>query len=257
MGWCEMAWHDACGIVSRYVVKVETPEGAGTGFFFAWNADRSIVAVATALHVVRHAQEWRQPIRITQENNQAFLQWNERVVLPDYQTDSAAILIRAENLQKQGIIVPDAMLPLMDSTQYKKVGVTLSWGGYPAIAPTTLCFFQGTVSAFNESDSSYFIDGVAINGVSGGPVFDEWFSEQDELGGQLVGIVSAYFVNRQRGETLPGLLVVHDVSHLNATIQRIRDLDDARKKEAEAQEEKKTREAVEGTVPKGPLEPTK
>jgi hypothetical protein len=103
-----------------------------------------------------------------------------------------------------------------------KVGVTLGWMGFPAIAPDELCFSQGSVSAFLEGESAYHLDGVAVSGVSGGPAFS--------TGPQLAGIVSAYLPNRQPGGMFPGLLKAMNVAHLHAT--RIKSVDAAR---AEAQ----------------------
>jgi hypothetical protein len=47
----------------------------------------------------------------------------------------------------------------------------------------------------------YLIDGVAINGVGGGPVFAALKNDQP----QLLGTISAYMPNRMRGDALPGL----------------------------------------------------
>jgi hypothetical protein len=240
-----MSWYSACAKVEPYIVKIETPAGAGTGFFFAYNEDKSLVGIATALHVVSEAQNWRYPIKIVQGAKELFLTYEDRAVIVDNQRDSAAILVAAAACKSKEIAIPDKMLPLLASDKKAKVGVTLGWAGFPAIASRKLCFFQGGVSAFNPHDDSYFIDGVAINGVSGGPVFDE----DEPL--FVVGIVSAYYINRQRGEALPGLSLVHDVTHLNTTIEQLRTRDEARKKE---QEPRKAKEAE--PVQPGPPEPT-
>ncbi|HXM83683.1 MAG TPA: trypsin-like peptidase domain-containing protein [Burkholderiales bacterium] len=251
-----MSWHDACEKVTPYIVKVETPAGSGTGFFFAYNADRALVAVATALHVVQDAEDWRQPIKIVQGEKEVFVRYDDRAVLVDRERDSAAILLPAHACRSGGIVVPESMLTLLQKDYQVKVGVALGWAGYPALAPKTLCFFQGGVSAFNRADDSYFIDGVAINGVSGGPVFEDSLDE-GEKAVRLVGIVSAYFANRQRGDTLPGLLIVHDVTHLHETIERVKSRDEARRKEEQSKE--KARGAAADAKPaegrQGPQEP--
>lgn len=245
-----MSWHSACEKVEPYIVKIETPAGSGTGFFFAYNENKSLIGIATALHVVSEAEDWRYPIKIVQGTKELFLTYDDRAVIVDYKRDSAAILIVAAVCTGKGIVIPEKMLPLFPSDRQKRVGVTLGWAGFPAIASQTRCFFQGGVSAFNPHDDSYFVDGVAINGVSGGPVFDE------NVGGQesdyIVGIVSAYYVNRQRGDALPGLSLVHDVTHLNTTIEQLRTRDEARKKEQEGRKEAKEAEPVQP----GPAEPT-
>ena len=97
-----------------------------------------------------------------------------------------------------------------------------------------MCFFSGCISARREERKAYLIDGVSINGVSGGPVF--YSTETD--GVEIVGIVSAYKANRATGSSLPGLLIAQDVSHFHGVIQHIKSIDEARKKKQELKEEK-------------------
>lgn len=73
------------------------------------------------------------------------------------------------------------------------------------------------------------IDGVAINGVSGGPVLYSTVTD----GVQVVGIISAYMANRARGDALPGLSFAQDVSHFHDVTSQINSWDEARKKQAE------------------------
>ncbi len=226
-----MTWHITYDAIAPHVFRIETPQGSGTGFLFAYNKNKSIAAIATALHVIDQAHLWRQPMRLIQHSTGAevFLNYGDRGVIIDSLRDSAAIAIKT-NL----FTLPDKTLPLMDKNKFKKVGVPLGWVGYPAVAPSELCFFQGGISAFVKSDDSYLIDGVAINGVSGGPVF----AEIGESNPELVGIISAYIANRQATGALPGLLKAHDVTHLYKVIDEIKSLDDARASEEAAVQER-------------------
>jgi hypothetical protein len=142
----------------------------------------------------------------------------------DYRRDSAAILVAANLFQ-----LPDVTLPLIAADQFTHIGRPLGWVGYPAVAPAHLCLFQGGVSAFIEDDDSYLVDGVAINGVSGGPVF----RDIGEGGPRIIGINSAYIPNRQSAGLLPGVMKAHDVTHLHAVIAQLANLDEARAKAAE------------------------
>ena len=90
-----------------------------------------------------------------------------------------------------------------------------------------------------RQDDSYLIDGVAINGVSGGPVF----VSQKGLP-ELIGSVSAYILNRQQGDTLPGLLRAQDVSPFYQTINTFRSFDEAQEKQEEEQRVASAREAA-------------
>lgn len=111
------------------------------------------------------------------------------------------------------------------------IGFDIGWLGFPAIEPDTLCFFAGTVSARQTNRKAYLIDGVAINGVSGGPVFHS--PTPDEV--QIIGCVSAYHANRATGETLPGLLRAQDVSHFHGVARFIQTIDEANAKKREVE----------------------
>ena len=125
--------------------------------------------------------------------------------------------------------LPQTLIPLLPSSTMLPIGTEVGWLGYPGIAQQTLCFFSGIVSARQEWRHAYLIDGVAINGVSGGPVVHS--TEAD--GVQIIGTLSAYISNRATGETLPGLSMARDVSHFHETISRIHSLDEANQKKQE------------------------
>ena len=226
-----MNWDSVIQKVSPYLVKIEKPTGSGTGFLCAYNEARTLCGVATANHVVADTEEWQQPMRIHSHNFQqtAFLKETDRVVFTDWKTDSAVILFAPVDFQ-----FPEELIPLRPIEAPISIGVEVGWLGYPALEPYTLCFFSGNVSARREDRSAYLIDGVAINGVSGGPVL---YSSQTD-GVQFVGVVSAYRANRQRGDALPGLSVAQDVSHFHQVVQRIKSRDEALKKRAQMEAEK-------------------
>jgi hypothetical protein len=92
-----------------------------------------------------------------------------------------------------------------------------------AIPKASLCFFSGHISAWLEPDEAYLVDGVAINGVSGGPAF---IPER-----MLIGVVSAYIPNRATGELLPGLAVVRGVQQFHDITDGFRSLDEAKAEE--------------------------
>jgi hypothetical protein len=224
-------WNSIVDKVTPYIVKIETPTGHGTGFVCLRNDDRSFCGIATARHVVSYADEWQQPIRLQHfpTSSSAFLKESERVIWLDTATDSAVILMQAGKLE-----FPETLIPLLPMTTPLAIGAEVGWLGFPAVAEYSLCFFSGNISARQDWRHAYLIDGVAINGVSGGPVM---YSTEAE-GVQIVGSVSAYVSNRATGETLPGLAIARDVSYLHDTISKIKTLDEAskQKKEQQAQE---------------------
>jgi hypothetical protein len=221
-----MPWNEVIGKITPVIVKIETPEGHGTGFLCLYNESRSICGFATALHVVSHADQWQEPIRIIHPNseNPLFLKEDNRVIWVDKKLDSAVILTQTGQLN-----LPKDIVPLLPTDHLLPIGAEVGWLGYPAIGPHTLCFFSGSISAFQEADHAYLIDGVAINGVSGGPVIYSTAAD----GIQIVGTISAYMANRATGGALPGLSVAQDVSHFHAIASRIRSLDEANRKKQE------------------------
>lgn len=130
----------------------------------------------------------------------------ERFIFTDWERDSAVILVPVQKLQ-----LPKDVIPLRPTSDRLPIAEEVGWLGYPAPASYTLCFFSGNVSAWQEFRHAYLIDGVAINGVSGGPVISSTSTE----GVQIVGTISAYIANRATGEALPGLSVAQDVSNLH------------------------------------------
>jgi hypothetical protein len=164
-------WHAVYKDVEPCIVSISTQDGMGTGFLFAYNADRSIVAFATAAHVIEHAHDWKQPIKLRHytSGHEIFIAADQRVVFIDRRRDSASLLIRTGDAKEAKL--PEAALPLLKADVVKRIGVDVGWAGFPLIAYPNLCFFTGCVSSILSGDDSYLIDGVAIHGVSGGPLF--------------------------------------------------------------------------------------
>src|SRR3989339_621611 len=189
-----MNWNHVVAKLTPYIVKIETPMGSGTGFLCTYNDVKNWCGIATALHVVEYAEQWQQPIRVHHfpTKQQVFLKESNRVIYTDYKTDSAVILF-----QRPEKVFPDDLIPLVPRDKPISIGVEVGWLGFPGIEPYTLCFFSGNVSARRDDRSAYLVDGVAINGVSGGPVI---FSNETD-GVQIVGTVSAYRANRTGGES--------------------------------------------------------
>ena len=127
---------------------------------------------------------------------------------------------------------PADPLALIPKDMFPKVGNKIGWLGFPAIPTANLCFFSGRVSAWVQSLSAYLVDGVAINGVSGGPAFH--VVEFDPGAVFITGVLSAYVPNRATGEVLPGLSVVRGVSQFHELAPSFASLDEARESEPPA-----------------------
>ncbi len=228
-----MDWQNDHNTIKDYLVRIETQQGSGTGFLFGYNQRKTIAAIATASHVIEEAHDWKQPIKLIHyiTNTEIFLTNDERAVWLDRKHDSASILIAQDALP-----FPKETLPLLDPDRYKTIGSEVAWMGFPSVAYPDLCFFAGHISAFFGSNDYYLIDGVAINGVSGGPVFSKTVIDKQEKT-QIIGTVSAYLSNRVRGEALPGLLRAQDISPFHKTLQTLKNLDEAKEKEEQAEKE--------------------
>jgi hypothetical protein len=196
-----------------------------------YNDNKSWCGIATAAHVLYQADKWKQPIQIfhSESNQTLFLQANERVITIDWETDSAVLLFNKVELP-----LPENLIPLLPTSTPLSIGLEVGWLGFPAIESFTLCFFSGIISARQDFRKAYLIDGVAIQGVSGGPVLYSTGTE----GIQFIGTVNAYKANRVTGEALPGLLIAQDVSHFHGVLQHVRSVDEANKKKQEIEQSK-------------------
>jgi hypothetical protein len=230
-----MEWNQIANKVAPYVVKIETPDGSGTGFLCFYNEEKTICGVATAFHVVSHADEWQQPIKINHlhSGKKTFLIETSRFIYTNWNTDSAVILFHKGDLP-----FPSSLMPFLPIENPITIGNEVGWFGFPGIEPYTLCFFSGNVSAYRADRKAYLIDGVAINGVSGGPVVYSTGTD----GVQVVGIISAYRANRLGPDALPGLCIAQDVSFFHDVIQHEKSLEEAKKKEKQIPQETNTEE---------------
>ena len=219
-----ITWYEALDIVRPHVVRISTPRGSGTGFLVTFSKTKSICGIATAAHVIDHAHYWEEPIRIDHidSGESLLIREPQRAIFLDPSQDTAAILFAKNNLP-----FPTDTLPLAPEKMYLRVGNDIGWLGFPAISQAGLCFFGGRVSAWLQDREAYLVDGVAINGVSGGPAF--------HLAGDrvvIMGVVSAYIPNRATGEALPGLGMIRSVKQFHELAPTFKSLDEAKTKES-------------------------
>jgi len=217
-----MPWYMALNLIKPYVFKISTPRGSGTGFQISYYKNRKLCGIATAYHVIKNAAEWGEPIKIVhyESGKSIMLKENNRVIIPYPKKDLAFIVFN----HKEDIPIKLDAPELIGSRIILKQGVQIGWCGFPAVAPENLCFFNGYTSCYLEAENYYLVDGVAINGVSGGPAF-YIFPRTNQL--KICGVISAYIPNRIAGETLPGLCVVTSVESYQETLKNLKSLDEA------------------------------
>jgi hypothetical protein len=225
----KIPWSQAVELIEPHVVRISTPRGSGSGFLLSNNKHNELCSVATAAHVVDHAHYWEEPIRIDHvaSGKSIVVRRDARAIFLDAARDTAAVLCH-----RGEIPFPADPLPLGPKDMFLRVGTEIGWLGFPAIPAANLCFFAGNVSAWVSSQNIYLVDGVAINGVSGGPAFHLTNNEKAPI--TVMGVVSAYVPNRATGEVLPGLSVVRDVSHFHELTPTFASLDQAREAEQPA-----------------------
>ena len=92
----EPTWQQAVEAIAPYVIRISTPEHAGTGVLFAFGAQGGILGFATAAHVLAHAHLWQQPIRI--EHGESgwgrLVKFDERALVFDEDTDMVKACLR-------------------------------------------------------------------------------------------------------------------------------------------------------------------
>jgi hypothetical protein len=96
------------------------------------------------------------------------------------------------------------------------------------------------------------VDGVAINGVSGGPAFLPVDKDQFILG----GMVSAYIPNRATGESLPGVCVVRSIGPYQEMLKEFKTIEQAQieaaAKTVQKTDKETSNEATEATLELAP-----
>lgn len=204
----EKLWHSSVGTIQEYIVKIATPDGHGTGFLVPTPAGKNgLRCIATAYHVIRHAHRWSEPIRIIHplSGRQIFLSPDQRNIVVSHDRDQAVIQLSASWLQP-----PRRDLKFSEEDRHYVAGVEAGWVGFPSVFPMSPCFFHGHISAYIDEDELYLVDGVAINGVSGGPVFV--LDDEDEP--IIIGLVTEYRPNCSTGQSLPGMSVMRSINPL-------------------------------------------
>ncbi len=180
--------------------------------------------IATARHVVTHAAKWQTPIRLYRHGSDSpeLYKEDDRVILMDPTGKDLAVLL----IGQRELDLPSSPIELLPPGVMLPLGTEVGWIGYPF--DFSLCFFSGRISSgrgdFSQSSHEYLIDGVAISGVSGGPVFVKDRGSRIEI----IGSITAYRPNRTAGETLPGLSIAQDVSDLRMAVNAIQSVDETR-----------------------------
>jgi hypothetical protein len=198
-----MDWRDACDIVRKNIVKLSISDPANpTSFFFGtgWISyvEGQKIKIVTAYHVIEKFYQQKMPrLDLFFEKTKSILSLSlsQTNFFVDLKRDLAVIEI---NTTEQFKILPYA------TQNTWRAGKEAGWLGYPEIYPTELAFFHGYISINDKIYNRYFIDGVSIQGLSGGPVF----VYDDNQNIEVIGIITHYLANINHvGLSLPGLII--------------------------------------------------
>lgn len=209
-------WSEAVKQVMPHVVKIELPDSHGSGFLIAYRTfgkKRTDVVIATAAHVIRHAEKWGDACRIHYQENELLLKPEQRIMYVMDNQDIGIIEFAMGDWK-----FPDEVLPVIGRDVVLQPGYPLGWCGFPNIMDRLHCFFAGHVSVPlpGASAGDYLVDGVVIHGVSGSPAFAVMDGKVI-----LVGLVSAYYPNRATGEALPGMGLVQSIQPIINILEQV------------------------------------
>ena len=202
----DMNWPSIIPKVEPLVFRVHAGEFMGTAFAVGVSDSDGgrHTMLATALHVVQSVLGNDRPIDLLRGDGVWLSTLSEGpiVIRPVGPPEFDIALIQVST--KEPLLTRSQLLPMPLETMLPR-GADVGWLGYPGLAFPELCFFRGVVSGYRERPPLYLLDGVAINGVSGGPAFDR--------DGLLIGIVSAYLPNQiTHSTTLPGLMMLTPIN---------------------------------------------
>lgn len=220
-----MNWSSFVNEITPFVVKIRTQFGYGTGYIFWQNKD--LCCIATANHVIAPAtvEQWEQVISITQPNGNSVRYYPQhRNILHNIEGgDSAAILVN-----KSELILPSHCLPIRDFSGEIPIGTNVGWLGFPQVVDQGILnpsFFSGNISNVFQHLKQYAIDGVAIHGVSGSPLFCESKANTP----LVIGTISSYFPNTLfadgREQSLPGISIAHSFSAFKDVVVELQDME--------------------------------
>lgn len=225
----KMTWQGALRLLQNRVFKIRTPRGHGTGFHIGnFGSGNRLYAITTAYHVINQCDDWGEPLKVihAQTGKEILIKEKDRALFTYPNKDLAVILF----VPPDDFSLPNNQIDRIPSGSSLVSGVDVAWCGFPAIKNDTLCFFHGHISCYLDQQGDYLIDGVAINGVSGGPVF---YIDNKTNMPKVAGVITAYIANRATKETLPGLSMITSIAPCEDTIRNLMNINQAKKEAGE------------------------
>ena len=203
-------WQRHVEEIAQQVVRIETQSGWGTGFVH-YARQAGARCIATARHVIEDVWKKNQSFRVW-HGTRAFDYHKDTEDALFVQRTGADIDLTVIAVIEHGLPMPLVPLASPQERQEVRVGMDVGWLGFPALDGVSgqLCFFSGRISLANRRADYFLIDGTAVHGCSGGPVFCV-----TNDGARIIGALSSYIpnANMSEGGYLPGLSAAVDVSN--------------------------------------------
>lgn len=216
--WKELRWDEAVDRVGNVVFRITAGSSGGTAFVVGLGHDKeqaqSYACLATAWHVVSDLPGTSADIQMVSADKKKVLSSDRHQMgfhpLGKAGYDTALIVVNTGH----ALLEEAELAPLFPFESVLARGADVGWLGFPGLAQGELCFFHGFISGYLNDPPTYLVDGVAVNGVSGGPAFDNR--------AHLIGMVSSYLPNRvDKQTTLPGLLAVTPINAIRYWMEHI------------------------------------
>lgn len=216
--WPEQPWPDVIDRVQKNVFRIYAGDSAGTSFVISLGANQNkteyFAMLATAWHVLEDVPGTGDDIKLVSADQKTIFDSQTNQIgfyrLGNAAFDTALIQVRTG----KPLLQESELLPILPFDSQLARGADLGWLGFPGIVEPELCFFHGHVSGYLNTPPTYLIDGVAINGVSGGPAFDNR--------AHLIGLVSAYIPNKiDQFTTLPGLMALVPINAIRYSMEHL------------------------------------
>lgn len=200
--WPELPWDKVVDRVEKCLYRVYAGQSAGTCFLislgFTQDKSKAYAMFATAWHVVKDMVGSTNDIQLVSADKKKV--FDSRTDLIGFAPLGSELFDTALIIAKTGepLVAESELLPFLPPDAMLARGAEIGWLGFPGLVDPEPCFFHGYISGYLNDPPTYLVDGVAINGASGGPAFDNR--------AHLIGLVSAYIPNRLDENTiLPGM----------------------------------------------------